>query len=352
MKKYFILLVMTTNLSLIAQNTNPLLKTWKGENEGAPAFNDYKISDFKPALEFAIQEKLNETNAIANNLKPATFKNTIEALEKTGKTLSRVLAVYGIYSSNLNSPEFEPIETEFEPKLANLSDKITQNTKLFKRIESVYNLKSKTKLTKEQQRLIKVYYENFVRQGAKLGAKTKAKVADINGKLAGYYTKFSQNLLSEENNQFVEITSDADFAGLSDELKNSAIAKAKERKLSSLGCIENTRSSVEPFLTYSSIRTLREKVWRMFINRGDNGNAQDNNGTIVEILKLRSERAKLLGFSSHASWKLSNTMAKNPENAMKLMLDIWKPAIAQVKIEVADMQKIVDSEGGTFKISP
>ncbi len=352
MKKYFILFIMTAHISIIAQNTNPLLKNWKGENQGAPAFNDYKISDFKPALEFAIQEKLNETDAIANNLKPATFENTIVALEKTGKTLSRVLAVYGIYSSNLNSPEFEPIETEFEPKLANLSDKITQNTKLFNRIASVFNSKSKSKLTKEQQRLINLYYENFVRQGAKLDIKTKAKVADINGKLAGYFIKFSQNLLSEENNQYIEINAENDFAGLSDEIKNSAIAKAKERKLNALGCIENTRSSVEPFLTYSSNRNLREKVWRMFINRGDNANGQDNNSTIVEILKLRSERAKLLGFSSHASWKLSNTMAKTPENAMKLMLDIWKPATAQVKIEVGAMQKIVDSEAETFKISP
>ena len=355
MKKIITTILITSiALTMNAQNStqNPLLKNWTGNYGGVPAFKDYKISDFKPAIEFAINQKLNELNVIASNSKPATFKNTIEALEKTGKTLNRVVAVYGIYSSNINSPEFEPIEIEMEPKLASISDKLYQNTKLFKRIQTVYNSKDKTKLTKEQQRLIKVYYDNFVYHGAKLDAKTKAKVSEINQKLAGFYTKFNQNLLSEENNQYVELKTDADFSGLPEELVNAAKASAKEHALSSLGCVANTRSSVEPFLTYSSNRALREQVWRMFVNRGDNGNAQDNNAGITEILKLRAERAKLMGYKSHSDWKLSNTMAKNPENAMKLMLDIWKPAVAQVKVEVADMQNIVDKEKGNFQIEP
>jgi peptidyl-dipeptidase Dcp len=355
MRKIFTtILIGSTALVMNAQNKNdnPLLKDWTGAYGGVPAFNEYKISDFKSAMEFAMQEKLNEINAIANNTKPATFKNTIEALEKVGKKLSRVSAVYGIYSSNINSPEFEPIENEMEPKLASISDKLYQNTKLFKRIQTVYNSKDKSKLTKEQQRLVKVYYDEFVYRGAKLDSKTKAKVSEINQKLAGLYTKFNQNLLSEENNQYVELNSDADFAGLPNELKNAAVASSKDHKIAALGCVSNTRSSVEPFLTYSTNRTLREKVWRMFVNRGDNANAQDNNVGITEILKLRAERAKLLGYVSHADWKLSNTMAKKPENAMKLMLDIWKPAVAQVHVEVADMQNMVDKENGNFKIQP
>ena len=348
------ILIGSTVLTMNAQNIkdNPLLKDWAGSYSGVPAFNEYKISDFKSAMEFAMQEKLNEINAVANNTKPATFKNTIEALEKIGKKLSRVYAVYGIYSSNMNSPEFEPIEAEMEPKLASISDKFYQNTKLFKRVQSVYNSKNKTKLTKEQNRLVKIYYNEFVYRGAKLDAKSKLKVSELNQQLAGLYTKFSQNLLSEENNQYVELKSDADFAGLSEGLKNATKANAQEHKLSSLGSVANTRSSIEPFLTYSSNRELREKVWKMFVNRGDNANAQDNNALITQILKLRADRAKLIGFTSHAHWKLSNTMAKNPDNAMKLMLDIWKPAVAQVKIEVADMQKIVDAEKETFKIQP
>lgn len=348
------ILISSTFLTMNAQNIkdNPLLKDWQGAYGGVPAFDQYKISDFKPALEFAMQEKLDQVDAIANNLNPATFLNTIAALEKVGKRLSRVYAVYGIYGSNISSPEFEPIEAEMEPKLASVLDKITQNTKLFKRIETVYKSKEKAKLTKEQQRLIKVVYDNYVYQGAKLDEKSKEKVAQINQKLAGFYTKFSQNLLSEENNNFIELNNETDFEGLSTELKNSIIANAKEHKLSSLGSVANTRSSVEPFLTYANNRNLREKVWKMFINRGDNANAQDNNTTIIEILNFRAKRAKLMGYESHANWKLSNTMAKNPKNAMKLMLDIWKPAVAQVKIEVSDMQKIVDKEGSNFKIQP
>jgi len=342
---------MAAKASTIAQN-NPLLQDWIGENHGSPAFNNYKTADFKPALEFAIQEKLDEINAIVSNPEEATFENTIEALEKAGKKLSRIRAVYGIYSSNISTPDFEAVETEFEPKLAELDDKITQNSELFKRIAAVYHSEEKSTLTAEQQRVVKVYYEDFVRKGAELNDENKAKVAEINQKLAGLFTKFSQNLLSEENNQYLELTSESDFDGLSDELKDAAIAKSKERKLSCLGCIENTRSSIEPFLTYASNRELREKAWRLFIKRGDNGNAQDNNSIIVDILKLRSERAKLLGFASHAHWTLSDTMAKTPDKAMKLMNDIWKPAVAQVKIEVADMQKIVDAEGGYFKIAP
>ena len=215
-----------------------------------------------------------------------------------------------------------------------------------------HNSKDKSKLTKEQQRLIKVVYDNYVYAGAKLDVKTKAKVSELNQQLAGLYTKFSQNLLSEENNQYVELKNESDFSGLTSEMKNACAANAREHKLASIGSVANTRSSVEPFLTYSSNRELREKVWRMFVNRGDNGNAQDNNATITQILKLRAERAKLMGFASHAHWKLSNTMAKDPANAMKLMMDIWKPAVAEVKIEVADMQKIVDTEGGNFKIQP
>ncbi len=334
-----------------AQN-NPLMQEWIGINQGSPAFDNYKISHFKPALQFAIQEKLDEINAIVYNAEAATFENTIEALEKVGKRLSRIKAVYGIYSSNISTPEFESVEIEFEPKLAELEDKITQNTELFKRISSVYHSENLSKLTSEQRRLVKIYYDDFVRKGAELNDEDKVVVAEINQKLAGLFTKFSQNLLAEENNQFLELESESDFDGLPIELKDAAIRKAKERNLKSLGCIENTRSSVEPFLTYASSRNLRAKVWTMFIKRGDNGNAQDNNSIIVQILGLRSQRAKLLGYASHAHWTLADTMAKSPEKAMKLMKEVWKPAVARVKIEVEDMQKIVEAEGGQFSIAP
>jgi peptidyl-dipeptidase Dcp len=355
MKKLISILIMSSSLISVSAQTgdaNPLLKKWAGSYGGVPAFNEYKVSDIKQALEIAIQEKLTEVEAIANNPKPPTFLNTISALELSGKSLSRVNAVFGIYSSNMNSPEFEPIETEMSPKMSELDNKIFQNKKLFERIEKLEKGTLNKKLTSEQKRLVWLYYTNFVREGAKLDEKSKLKVAEINQKLATLFTKFSQNLLAEEHNQYVELKTENDFDGLPNEVKNAAIAEAKERKLAVLGCIANTRSSIEPFLTFSNRRDLREKAWSIFVKRGDNGNANDNNKGLVEILKLRTEKAKLLGFPSFAHWSLSNTMAKNPEKTLELMESVWKPAVEKVHQDVAEMQKIVDSEGGNFKISP
>ena len=331
---------------------NPLLQKWAGPYGGVPAFNAYKVSDVKEAVEVSIAEKLKETDAIANNPKAPTFANTIAALELTGKDFARVYAVYGIFSSNMNSPEFGPVETEMSPKISELNDRIFQNKKLFSRIEKVYQSPEMKKLNSEQQRLVWWYYTNFVREGAKLNEDSKAKVGKINQDLAGLFTKFSQNLLAEEHNQYVALTTEKDFDGLPAELKNAAMAEAKERKLDALGCIANTRSSIEPFLTFSNRRDLREKAWTIFVKRGDNGNANDNNTTLVDILKLRTEKAKLLGFPSFAHWSLSNTMAKSPEKTLELMESVWKPAVEKVHQDVAEMQKIVDAEGGNFKIAP
>ncbi len=331
---------------------NPLLKKWTGPYGGVPAFNEYKVSDFKPAVQFAIQEKLNEVDAIANNPKAPTFDNTIAALERSGKTITRIFTVYGIYRSNISSPEFSAVDTELSPKFSEFSDKINQNKKLFERIETLYNSKESKKLSGEQQRLIWLYYTDFVREGAKLNNADKEKVAKINKELATLFTRFSQNLLAEEHNQYVALKTEADFDGLPAELKNAAIAEAKERKLDVLGCIANTRSSIEPFLTFSNRRDLREKAFAIFVKRGDNGNANDNNSTLVSILKLRTEKAKILGFPSFAHWSLSNKMAKDPQKTIDLMMSVWKPAVNKVQEDVTEMQKIVDAEGGKFKIEP
>lgn len=344
----------TTFFGASAQNNsdNPLLKKWTGPYGGVPAFNTYKVLDFKPAIEFAIQEKLNEVDAIANNPKAPTFDNTIAALELSGQKISRISTIYGIYRSNLSSPEFNVIDREMSPKFSAFTDKINQNKKLFTRIETLYNSKESKKLTSEQQRLIWLYYTNFVRQGAKLNEVDKAKVAALNQELAILFTRFSQNLLAEEDNQFVALKTENDFDGLPVEVKNAAIAEAKERKLDVLGCIANTRSSIEPFLTFSTRRDLREKAFDIFIKRGDNGNANDNNTTLVSILELRTQKAKLLGFETFANWSLSNKMAKDPQKTLDLMMSVWEPAVEKVHQDVAEMQKIVDAEGGSFKIEP
>jgi peptidyl-dipeptidase Dcp len=341
----------TLNPSLaLAAETNPMLAKWTGPYGGVPAFDKVKVSDFKPALEAAMAKNLAEIDAITANPAAPNFDNTIAALEDSGRTLSDLYCYYGIWGSNMSSPEFQAVETEMDPKLSAFQDKITQNAALFKRIEAVYNSPDKAKLTPEQQRVLWIYYTNFVRAGAKLSPEAKARVGAINTELAGLFTKFSQNLLADENT-YIELT-EADLVGLPDSLKANAASNAEQRKLSGKHIIVNTRSSVDPYLTYSPVRATREKVWKAFVNRGDNGNATDNNAIIAKILKLRVERAKLLGFKTHAHWRLENSMAKTPENAMGLMEAVWTPAIAQVAIDVAAMQGIVDSEKGGFKIEP
>jgi len=331
---------------------NPLLEKWTGPYGGVPPFDKVKIIDFKPAMTQAMAEQLVEIDAIAKSKEPATFENTIVALEKSGQALDRASTIYDIWTSNLNSKELEPIEAEIEPMRAAHGDKITQNSDLFKRIEAVYNAESKNKNSGERYRLSWLYYTNFVRAGARLAPPQKARLAEINQKLAGLFTKFSQNLLGDEGELFVEIKNESDLAGLPQSLRDAAAQAAESKGKKGSWLIRNTRSSVDPFLTYSENRPLREKVWKMFVNRGDNGDARDNNAIITEVLQLRAERAKLLGYPTHAHWRLENAMAKNPENAMKLMEGVWPAAIARVKEEVADMQAVADKEKAGIKIEP
>ena len=331
---------------------NPLLAKWSGPYGGVPAFDQVKVEHFKPALEASIEENRRELAAIANNPEAPTFENTLAALEDSGRKLNDVGTFYGIWSSTLSGPEFQALEREMAPKLAAFEDEITQNEKLFQRIEAVYNSPDKAKLTPEQQRLAWVYYTRFVRSGAKLDAPAKKRMADINQRLASLYTNFSQNVLADEEGYTVVLESEADLAGLPDSVRAGAAEAAEARGLEGKWVITNTRSSMEPFLTYSDKRELREKVWRNYVNRGDNADAHDNNALISEILTLRAERAKLLGYATHAHWRLENTMAKTPERAMELMEAVWKPAVARVREEVADMQAIANKEGAKLKIEP
>lgn len=333
-------------------SSNPLLQKWEGPYNGVPPFDKVKVEDFKPALEAAMTENRDEINKLVSNTEPPTFKNTIEGMERTGNTLKRVRAIYGIWTSNLTTPQLDTIQTEMEPRLSSFNDSIVQNTALFKKIETVYNDPSKKDLNHEQQMLLERYYKSFVLAGAKLDADSKAKVADINQKLATLFTKFSQHLLSDEGDKFMEITNEKDLDGLPDDVKAAALASADSKNKKGEWVISNTRSSLVPFITYANNRALREKAWRMFINRGDNGDANDNNAIITEILQLRAQRALLLGYPTHAHWRLADKMAKTPERAMELLESVWTPAVAKVKEEVSDMQKLADKEGAHLKIEP
>jgi peptidyl-dipeptidase Dcp len=292
-----------------------------------------------------------EIDAIAADKAPATFDNTIAALERSGRALRRAYAPYGVWSGNLSTPEFQAVETRMEPELAGHSDAILQNAELFKRIEAVYQARDTAGLTPEQKRLTWYHWNRFVRAGAKLSPEAKARVAAINQQLAGLFTQFNQNLLADETD-YVLYLKEADLSGLPASVRDGAAASAAEKGRKGEYAILNTRSSVDPFLTYSDRRDLREKVWRTFYSRGDNGDAHDNNAIIKQILKLRAERAKLLGYPTHAHWRLENSMAKTPEAAMALMMRVWPSATARVHEEVAEMQALADKEGAKLKIAP
>jgi peptidyl-dipeptidase Dcp len=332
--------------------TNPLLAPWTGPYGGVPAFDKARVEYLQPALEAGMAEQLAEIDRIAADPAPASFENTIAAMERSGRTLDRVGTFYGIYSSTLNDDAVQAVEREMAPKLAAFSDQITQNEALFKRIAAVYDTRETSGLTPEQQRLVWLHYTDFVRSGAKLDAQAKQQLSEINQKLAGLYTKFAQNVLADENNEQLVIDNEADLAGLPDAVRAGAAQVADSRGQTGKWVVANTRSSVEPFLRYSARRELREKVWRMFVNRGDNGGATDNNAVISEILQLRAARARLLGYETHAHWRLENAMAKNPARAMELMEAVWTPAVARVHQEVADMQAIADQEGAGITIEP
>lgn len=330
---------------------NVLLQDFKGPYGGVPAFDKMELSDLKPAMEAAMAEHLAEIEAIANNSEAPTFENTIVAMERAGSTISNVYRYYGIWSSNKSSTEFREIQRELSPKLSDYRSKINQNEKLFSRIKAVYESDELATLTDEEQRITWLIYNGFARNGATLEGEAKARYAEINKELASLHTKFSNNVLADEENYVTYITEDQ-LDGLPESFVKAAAAAATERGKEGQYAITNTRSSMDPFLTYSTHRDLREKVWTTYYSRGDNGDEFDNNALVKRILELRHERIKLLGYENYAQWRLEDRMAKTPENAMDLMMKVWPAAIARVEEEVADMQAIADELGDDITIEP
>ena len=330
---------------------NSLTKVWTGTYNGVPNFDEMTLEDLKPALNQAMAINLIEIENIANQSTSPSFDNTIVALERTGKVLDRVFTYYGIWSSNLSSPEFRNIQQEMAPIMSAFFSKISQNQALFNRVKAVYeNLESST-LRADQQRLVKLTYNGFARNGATLSEKDKKRYTEINQRLAELHTQFGNNVLVDEEN-YVVFVSEFQLGGLPSSLIRAAAAAAEELGKPNMYAITNTRSSMAPFLTFSEHRSLRQKVWSNYYSRGDNGDQYDNNKVIAEILNLRHERVGLLGYDSYAQWRLEDRMAKNPENAMALLEAVWPSAIARVSEEVADMQAIADTENTGIKIEP
>jgi peptidyl-dipeptidase Dcp len=335
-----------------AESAKALLAPWTGPYGGVPAFEQYSVAGLAPAMEAAMAQQLDEVEAIAKQKETPTFENTIAQLERAGRAYERVETVYGVYSSTLSNPEFQEVERALEPKMAAFFDKITQNAPLFARIEAVYESRQSSGLTPEQERLVWLTYTNFVRAGAKLDAANKARMSEINQRLASLFTDFGQHVLNDEGGQMTIIENASELAGLPESFVQGAAAAATEAGKSGKWAILNTRSSMEPFLVYSDNRALREKVWKTYYSRGDNGDANDNNAIISEILKLRAERAQLLGYATHAHWRVESQMAETPEKAMQLLEAVWKPAVGRVHEEVAEMQALADRLKHGITIAP
>jgi peptidyl-dipeptidase Dcp len=307
----------------VPTSEDTLLAPWIGPHGGTPPFQNIDAATLEPAIANAMELDRGELAALAAVEDAPSFANTVLAFEDSGRGLNRAVTIYGIYTSTMNDKQMQAIETATAPKLAAFSDEIMQNEAVFTRIKAVHD--GAAKLAPIEARLTDVMYRRFARNGAALNKQHKARLAEINQRLAGLFTKFSQNVLADEESQKLEVDGQT---------------------------ITNTRSSVDPFLTYSHDRAAREKVWKMFVSRGDHAGAHDNNQVIPEILALRAERAELLGYASHAHWITDDNMAKTPDAAMGLMMKVWKAAVARVHEEVADMQKIVDAEHGGFEIAP
>jgi peptidyl-dipeptidase Dcp len=330
---------------------NPLLEPWTGPYGGVPPWDQSSPERYRQALDVALQERRADYAAIVSNPAAPTFDNTFLPIERAGRTYTRVRRMFFVMTGNESTPEYQALNKEVAPKLAAAEDEIHFDAGLFKRIETIYKARSGAALTAEQVRLVERTYEEFARSGATLNAADKTRLSQINQELAGLFADFSDKLLADENT-WVVVDNKADLAGLPDSIVSAAAAAASERKLDGKWVIVNTRSSVDPFLTFSTRRDLREQVWRKFVNRGDNGDANDTNETIRRIVKLRAERAKLLGYPSHAHWRMADTMAKDPAKAQALMMRVWPAAVERVHEEVAAMQKVADRESAKITIEP
>jgi peptidyl-dipeptidase Dcp len=332
-------------------SSNPLTRPWTGPYGGVPPWDQADPELFPVAFAAAIAERRAETDAIAADPAPPAFENTIAAMERSGRTLDRLNRLFNVLQQNISTLRIQALDREWQPKLTAADDAIVFNPGLFKRIEAVYRSLSTSALTAEQKRLTERTYDSYVRRGARLTDAEKTRLSEINQQLATLFAEFRSKVLEEENSWTV-LEREADLAGLPASMASAAKAAADERGLTGKWAIVNTRSSVDPFLTFSTRRDLREKVWKKFKSRGDNGDKNDTKATIAGIVKLRAERARLLDVPSHAQWRMSDTMALEPKAAQALMMRVWPAAVGRVKEEVADMQAIAAREGAAITIEP
>ena len=348
---FLLIMALFTSTSNTAHSANPFFTDYETLFQ-IPPFEEIKMEHYKPGFEQGMKEHLDEINDITANTAAATFENTFVALERTGKTLDKVSDVFfNLLSSNTND-QMDSLAQEMSPKLSAHSDSILLNKDLFHRVKSVYEKRKSLSLNLEQTRLIEETHKYFVRAGVQLDENSMERLTEINQKLSSLSVQFDQNLLKETNEGFILVIDDKDqLHGLPKDVVDQASALAESEDHSGKWLFKPTRASMYPFLTYSTERDLREKLYNSYIKRGDNDNERDNKNIAIEMSALRIERAKLLGYKTHADFVLEDNMAKNTKRVNALLDKVWEPALSRAKQEVQEMQELIDAEGGNFKFA-
>ena len=330
---------------------NPLLEDWIGPF-GVPPFSRIKPGHFMPAFAHAFAEHTGEVAAVAADRAAPTFANTIDALETAGQTLTRVSNVFDLLASADTNDDILEIERELAPLEAKHWNRILMDEALFGRVDALWREREQLALTPEQARVLERYHVMFTRAGAALEPAAKARLAAVNERLASLATDFGQNVLADEQASTLELDGEADLEGLPDFVRSAARAAAAERGVEGKYLVTTSRSSVEPFLQFSSRRDLREKIFRAWIARGDGGGATDNKAIIAEMAALRAERARLIGYPSFAHYRLDDTMAKTPPAVRALLDRVWAPARSHALADRDALQALVQAEGKNFALAP
>jgi len=330
---------------------NPLLEDWIGPF-GVPPFSRIKPGHFMPAFAHAFAEHTGEVAAVAADRAAPTFANTIDALETAGQTLTRVSNVFDLLASADTNDDILEIERELAPLEAKHWNRILMDEALFGRVDALWREREQLALTPEQARVLERYHVMFTRAGAALEPAAKARLAAVNERLASLATDFGQNVLADEQASTLELDGEADLEGLPDFVRSAARAAAAERGVEGKYLVTTSRSSVEPFLQFSSRRDLREKIFRAWIARGDGGGATDNKAIIAEMAALRAERARLIGYPSFAHYRLDDTLAKTPPAVRALLDRVWAPARSHALADRDALQALVQAEGKNFALAP
>ena len=333
--------------SAMAKGGNPFLGKYTTPF-GIPPFEQIKVEHYKPAFIKGMEEHKKEIDAIVNNKKTATLENTIAALDRSGELLNKVASVFYGQNSACTSDEMQTVSREISPLLSQHSDDITMNAALFKRVKYVYDHQSEEKLDKEQKKLLEETYKSFVRSGANLSADKQEQLRKLNQEISMLQLTFGQNMRAETNAFQLVIDNKDDLAGLPQNLIASAEEVAKERGLDGKWVFTLHNPSVMPFLQYSDRRELRERMYKGYISRGCQGGKNDSREVVKKLVKARLEKARLMGYEDYASMALDNRMAKTPEAVYELLDQVWKPALAKAKEELADIQEEMKKDGRDF----